>query len=321
MQGKCVIKWVKTGKEMRDKSVHTLNNRYESLPDSEWTNDATSGTTFVRRGDSTSIVLTDPQYPMKIKNAIVSSSIVQSSPYPCDKNTITVTLMTDIDLYPRCTPSLSLTGLEQSGTASGQLTATVAQTGDRPGTWTNADGTLIFNIFHDDDAQSSATTAGDADAIKVGGQGITNYAIVSFSFELTNPQSQQDSPLTALSLKMIDTPPVGVADYTAAFHVEANHDSSTMTFYNTNGLVINDKDICSSSPQLMDARPLLIRSVTFTKLQVSQTSAYPCASNTISVVFQADGPIFSSCVNVLTLSGLSGSVTTGSRTLTSVSHG
>ena len=306
---------------MRDKSVHTLNNRYESLPESQWKNLATDdGTTFVRRGDSTSIVLTDPEYPMKIKNAIVSSSIVQSSPYPCDKNTITVTLVTDIDLYPRCTPSLSLTGLEQSGTASGQLTATVAQTGDRPGTWTNADGILIFNIFHDDDAQSSATTAGDADAIKVGVE-IPNYTVVSFSFELTNPQSQQDSPLTALSLKMIDTPPVGVADYTAAFHVEANHDSSTMTFYSTNGLVINDKDICSNSPQDMDARPLRIRSVTFTKLQVSQTSAYPCASNTISVVFQADGPIFSSCVNVLTLSGLSGSVTTGSRTLTSVSHG
>ena len=73
--------------------------RYDSLPNSEWTNVATNyGSTSVRHGDAQSANLTHPDYPMKIREATVSSLIVQSSPYTCDTNTITVTIQTDIDL-------------------------------------------------------------------------------------------------------------------------------------------------------------------------------------------------------------------------------
>jgi hypothetical protein len=268
-----------------------LRFRYTSLSNSEWENEATiNGASYVRHGFSASVDRTSDRYPMKIKRALVGSSITQSSPYPCDQNTITVAIQTDIDLYPRCTPSIRLTGLEQTQTADGALTVNVALTGDRQGTWVKTGGNLDFNIFISAQAETDANTAGESAAtIKVGAQGVAGYTIVEFSFTLTNPKAQQGSPLTSLSLKLIDTPPVGKSAYTTAFHVQAAHNSSTMTFSGTSGLIFAGKDSCSSSPKPNDARPLYIRLVAFTTLNVDQANANPCAGNTITVTFQADG--------------------------------
>jgi hypothetical protein len=264
--------------------------RYASLINSVWKNEATNnGASYVKHGSSASVDRTSASYPMKIKRALVDSSIKQSSPYPCDQNTITVTIQTDIDLYPRCTPSISLTGLEQTQTAAGALTVNVTLAGDRQGIWVNIGGKLDFNIFSPAQAEADATTPGELAAIKVGAQGVAGYTIVKFSFTLTNPKAQQASPLTGLSLKLIDKPPVGRSAYTTAFHVQVAHNSSTMTFSGTSGLNFAGKDSCPSSPQTNDARPLHIRRVAFTTLNVIQANAIPCAGNTITVTFQADG--------------------------------
>ena len=263
--------------------------RYASLSNSVWKNEATNnGASFVRHGSSTSVDRTSTSYPMKIKRALVLSSIQQSSPYPCDQNTITVTIQTDIHLYPRCVPSISLTGLEQTQTADGALTVSVAQVGDRTGTWVKTGGKLDFNIFTPAQAETDANTAGENAAIRVGAQ-VAGYTIVEFSFTLTNPKAQQASPLTGLSLKLIDKPPVGKSGYTTAFHVQATHTSSEMTFSGTSGLIFDGKDSCSTSPQTNDARPLHIRLVAFTTLNVIQANANPCAGNTITLTFQANG--------------------------------
>jgi len=40
-------------------------------------------------------------YPLQIRDALVTSSISQTSPWPCDANTISVEAAVDIILYPR----------------------------------------------------------------------------------------------------------------------------------------------------------------------------------------------------------------------------
>ena len=54
-----------------------------------WENNATdNGNHKVIAGNGVGLVLTDANYPMMIRTAVVTSSIRQSSPFPCDTNKV-----------------------------------------------------------------------------------------------------------------------------------------------------------------------------------------------------------------------------------------
>jgi len=152
---------------------------------------------------------TSPDYPMKIRNAVISSSIIQSSPFPCDQNTITVTVSADVTLQARCDPQITLQGLSGSATGDGNIDVTVddgSTTSTRTGAWTAA-GTLTLGYLN-----SGATIAANQE--------------VTLSFQLTNPQTAPaTTPSTSLSVSLDD-----------AFHEPSTHAVAVMGLYQASAL-------------------------------------------------------------------------------------
>ena len=164
-------------------------------------------------------------YPMEIRSAIIVSSILQSSPFPCDENTITVFLSADVTLQARCDPQITLEGLTGSVTADGDIDVTVddgAASSTRTGVWTNA-GTLTIGYL---DAAST----------------IAANQQVTLSFQVTNPKAAQASPATSLSVSLDD-----------AFHDPSTHADTSMGLYpasNLEGEAWNDRMGSSCPPEV-----------------------------------------------------------------------
>jgi len=255
-----------------------------------WDNYATNnGSQSVIASSGVGLDLTSTIYPMKIGTAVVTSSIRQSSPFPCDANKITLTITSTVDLYVSCSPVLSLTGLTGADTPSGNLNVNYVANGgtlrgSQAAAWVQDTGTLTFNL-------------GTAQTVTI----LLKTQEMVLDFMLTNPRDAQMSPTTLLFMQLVDKP--------MGFHAVATHVSDSMAVYDgTMSLDLTSQTSCSASSG--DAHPLLIRSVVVTTFTVSQSSFFPCANNSLTVLLRTDGPLFQTCVPQLTLAGLRGSVTT-----------
>ena len=246
----------------------------------------------------------DQNYPLQIYEAIATSHISQSSPWPCDDNTISVQVAIDIDLYPRCAPSIQLSNLVGSDTGSDtadeavDITVTLyndlndQQTSvDRTAAWVKSSGTLTLSWF---------------DATQLTASPIPKNQAFQLTFALQNPQTAQSSPSTSLSVFLDDdyhdASELSVASMVVPGGSQDNYTTSSWSTLTT----------CASQPG--DADPLYIASVKFTEEFVSgdslsSGSTNPCADSLITVQLRTNGPIFKSCVPALTLSGLSETAT------------
>jgi hypothetical protein len=240
----------------------------------------------------------DDKYPFKISLLTVTSRFAQSSPYPCDNNTITVTFTPSLHLVPRCSPSLTVSGLTGSDTAStNALSVSYTNGGSamagKLAQWNSADGSLVWSIFAASDELPIVSAGTD----------------VVFTFTLRNRALEQSSPLSTLSITLQDRP-TNINGYLQSFHTATTH-SSTLVVpgANAGAVVTAGKDQCSARPANGDADPLFIRAVTITTFSVVQSTANPCADNLITVSLTTDGPLFPRCVSALTLAGFAGSVT------------
>ena len=261
-----------------------------------WSNEATGNGASYVQGIAAQ---TDPSYPMSIANTLISSWIAQSSPYPCDNNTLTVTLRATTHIYPLCSPLLTLSGL--TGTSANITTLKVSfissglSIADKEASWNRQTGTLNVSLFGSEPNEASIPASTD----------------LIFAFVLRNPAVSQQSPTTSLQVSFRDKPPTGNALYTSSFHARTTHSSSAMTVPNGDvaNLQISSKDQCEGRPASGDANPLSIREISFTSLIIAQSSFSPCELNSITLTLRTDGPLFQSCLPRLTLTGLSGSAT------------
>ena len=237
---------------------------------------------------------------MRIATLALTSSIRQSTPFPCAAdNTIIVVVTPTVDLYASCSPVVSLGGLTGAATPSGDLNVTYAANdgalgGTHAASWDQVNGTLTFDL-------GTVQTAT-----------ILKSQEIVLDFMLTNPPDAQTSPLTLLSMQLVDKP-TGVADYANSFHAVAESVPHVMAVFDTTRLDLTTQTSCSASTG--DAHPLLIRSVVVTTFTVSQSSFFPCANNSLTVLLRTDGPLFQACVPQLTLAGLHGSVTASDSSL------
>ena len=251
-----------------------------------WTNNATNNGArkVAGGGGGVGLDLTSATYPMKIRTAAVTSSIRQSSPFPCDDtNTITVDFFVSIDLYPRCLPQILLSGLTGSRTVSNESLpitfSASSQQASTTGIWDLGSGTLTAYVLVSEN--------------------ITANTPQNFFIVLENPKDSQSSPLTDLTLTLKDT---------TDLHNVAEHASSTMTFAaDESGVDTTGKDACQT--QAGDAKPLQIRTVTFTHFEIAQSTFFPCANNSLTVLIRTDGPLLAVCANHITVAGLLGSAT------------
>eukprot|EP00961_Rhodomonas_salina_P289266 3908901-Rhodomonas_salina.1 len=217
-------------------------------------------------------------HPMYVAAVEFQVALVgQSSPYPCDNNTLTVTFATNLDLYAWCNPVITVSGLTNA-IATGPLTITPGGVDvvAASGTWSNGEIQVAID---------TTATAG------------TNYM---FSFTVLNPTDPQSSPTVDMTLGGISPTVSSLASETFV-----NSQADEAGVYNPAYLTENT------------AAPMYIRAAAFEAGQdlfddnmvASQSSSYPCDVNTISVTVTSNVPLFISCSPKITLSGFTGSQT------------
>jgi len=230
---------------------------------------------------------------MHIREAIITSSIRQSSPFPCDDaNTIVVTVSADIDLHPLCVPLIRLAGLTGSATGDSATFPVALEYGGTTristGTWDQGSGSLV--VAHPSETQTI----------------LENTAVV-VRFNLTNPNVAQPSPITSLAVVLQD-----------AFHDPTTHTVAAMGLpgdaSSLEDTAWNSLTACSKASG--DAQPLQIRALAFNaSSSIASDDLGPCAPNIITVTLKTTGPVFTSCVSKFTLSGMNDTATADSTSL------
>ena len=254
----------------------------ENLP--TWSPLATTYLDGAAGGGSVAFLATNTAYPGFVKDAVVTSSIGQSSPFPCDSNSITVTIASTVDLELTCVPSISISGLTgsfepDSSTFTVGVSVLSSSWTKTDGSWQNLQGNLVFNVMDNSISPIAATST------------------IVVSFILKNPNTGQAPPPIWLQLRLKDS----------AHATADEHFSEPNKQQGTDSLDFNGKSACTKSAG--DAFPLYVKTVGWLSGSTSQSTSWPCYTNTITVSFQVDAPLFLSCVNQLTLSGLTGSTT------------
>jgi hypothetical protein len=199
--------------------------------------------------------------------AFCEKDIGQSSDLPCDSNTITITLSSNVPLYTtEINTEITITGLkgaildQDRSQTTGLLNLkqasdgqNVAQFEGSKGTWRkNADDTYDIVLKLEQDCCLPAA---------VGGQGVV------FKFDVTNPPVLTEGSVPtvqALGINVIQT---------------------------------------SMREDVGPKRPMSIAKTTLTEAIISQSTAMPCQTNTITVSLQGT-KILTACGARLTISGL-----------------
>jgi hypothetical protein len=209
--------------------------------------------------------------------AFCVKDIGQSSDLPCDTNTITITLSSNVPLYAAVdypiesmatiTTDITIRGLKGAINHPSTIPVekpdgtNVAHFKDSEGQWSqNSDGT--HNIVLKLESDCCLPTA-------VGGEGIV------FQFNVKNPHVLPDS-FTERSVPTVQARGIDVIQTSMREDVGAK-------------------------------RPMSIAKTVFTKAHISQSTNMPCQTNTITVSLKGTR-ILSSCVAKLTISGLLSSV-------------
>jgi len=231
-------------------------------------------------------------YPMHIREAIITSSIRQSSPFPCDFNTIVVTVSADIDLHPLCVPRIRLAGLTGSATGDSTTFPVALEYGNTTristGTWDQGNGSLV--VAHPSETRT-----------------ISKNTAVVVRFNLTNPNVAQPSPITSLAVVLQDAFHDPTAHTVASMGLPADESSLEDTAWNS---------LTACSKASGDAQPLQIRALAFNaSSSIASNDLGPCAPNIITVTLKTTGPVFTSCVSKFTLSGMNDTATADSTSL------
>ena len=283
-----------------------------------------------------------PARPLRVNSLLFHRKYIsQSSPFPCDNNTISVTLSTGSDsLFQICDPNVTISGLTGSLTPDlaalplmfANMTATGASHGTS-GAWTQS-GTLIFRLPFASGEKSRSQW--------------------SLSFELVNPKTQTDPPSPTVAAEFMDYKGVSevMIDADVLVRDQRRFNQSIVcntTYVNVSGVMTvlnpietwghgddiasipttesdpNIKYLCGQFPhylaleeprsgQAKDRMPLRVRPTTFITKDIGQSTPYPCDVNRISVTLSTTVPLLVNnkyagidCQPSVTITGLTGS--------------
>ena len=148
---------------------------------------ATASSLYPSTGD-----LTSPIYPLTVDTAFFTMrAIGQSSPFPCDDNTITVVFSTSTRLLASCTPKLTLTGLMLMRTnSSAQFAVTDRDGSARTGSWDQDNGALVLDLDQFSRTTENHTQLSGVD-IPTHGPNYVQHETFNFSFVLRNPTASR----------------------------------------------------------------------------------------------------------------------------------
>ena len=242
--------------------------------------------------------------PLYVKEVILTSRIGQKSPFPCDNNTISVTLSANVALLSRCVPTLKIMNLQNAIHAPGNVSilASSASQFASTGVW-NVEGAGNHNLAIIISSNTVATTA---------------YA---FSFVVRNPSKHQASPAVSIELSGIFIKKSG----TAKIKVDQAMDKDVSNVNDYNPCYLNFNCVGTWARE-GTAAPLYVRNAAFEAGQagvhhrpenttnsndfnhtqttfVSQSSFMPCELNEITVEFKINVPLLTRCNPCITIEG------------------
>ena len=224
---------------------------------------------------------------------ITVSKAGQSHPFPCTTNTITVTLQSNMHLRGVDGASLLLRNLDG---------AIVGSTGEMVHVLDASGGSRHQTLFvgsaglWQEDVQGVNLTLASSKNIIAG----LDYR---FSFEIENPVVQAHGPALDSTLKgaFSAARPQGRvrSDWHAPqLYVEATSSArslfnrhSAVTVQRTMQLAQTSLNLCGSTV-VGDAAPLYVYRPRFTMAAISQSSAFPCAANILSVTIAVNVPLW-----------------------------
>lgn len=222
--------------------------------------------------------------PLAVKAPVFcTKNIGQSSPYPCDNNTISVTISATGPLYGN-TSKIMISGLTGAEHPTGFMKLHDRSQGQRHellfspaptkplgfGTWDNNAKTLTLQVAFDLDC---------------GGEYV-------FAFTVKNPTTGTDAP----ALAMIEA---------QMLHPNAH------TYYMAAVAMVHDTQSTppAAGANKGEAPPMRIRFPVFTLRNITQSSDVPCHLSTITVDLESTVPLFRACNLAVTIAGLIGSDT------------
>lgn len=191
--------------------------------------------------------------------------VVQSTPWPCAKNTITVSLSANVPLHANhvhCKPTITISGFESACVA------------DKNVKLTGRNGSSVFN--------GNGTWIAEDGALIVSPHGeMLQEAIASFTFSLINPTDSQPSPL--IEVEVSDIP---IAKQKM---VKDCTDGSV-----SKCLMLADSEEVGSTRGVVyeagkrDAEPLRVHAPAFLTRNIGQNNSYPGQMNRISVTIRTN---------------------------------
>jgi len=232
-------------------------------------------------------------HPMVIRSASVElwdwyglTSVNQSSPYPCQMNMISVSIATNVPLFPRCFTTFTVSGLTGSETPDGIENVDLTSGFVAPRSWQET-GTLevaVRNIV------PSYTVDG--------------YSFVDFQFYLENPANGQGSPVVSIagSFDNSSTPWAtswqSDESWITGYDYPAEHWPVSWSDFRDVGAGAVAK------PINYRRFPLFVMQAEFAYTLAGQSSPFPCDDNVITVVLQTNVPLLSKCEPMITLHGI-----------------
>ena len=242
-------------------------------------------------------------------------NIRQSSPYPCDNNTVTVSVTFNVPLFALCVPVITVGGLTGSlttGTILPLTTQSVPVGSLLPdlavNTWVKSTGTLTVTVTRANSVLGSTPATGDT--------------ALAFNIPLLNPASYQVSPLVSISASFSSGPVGNVLTTTTSVGLTNVSVLISTSYYGTPPISplapSNDYYLwtaLSSVGPVSYPRPVgwaqfplyVMPARLYT--WVAQSSPFPCDANQITVALLSTVPLLPSCTPTITISGLAGTST------------
>jgi hypothetical protein len=307
---------------------------YRSIPASLWMNRSLS--TFITGYDILEPIGQEA-YPGFVMQAKIEYTLSgQSSPFPCDVNTITVIFQSNVPLLQRCAPIFTLSGLQQvqagvsyqggglnrvatgdidlefwSGALQSHITTPINAV-TTTGAFDKTAGTLKVNVTSllnnlNQKSGGQDTLMFTFDVINRYGTYVSNANILKmeYSFRGKGITGTANDAATAAQVNVYGEP--------RAFLFKSSEELIwSYSIDPQQGFPLSDVSYATSDVRVQpgDAVPLYIRPANFLVQNITQSSPYPCDDNNkITVNLASSVPLDGFCNTTITIRGLTGYVT------------
>ena len=199
-------------------------------------------------------------------------TVDQTSPFPCDQNSITVAFTLNVGLYSKCKPTLTCSGFVNSMTSGSGLNMTLSNNG----TAQHANATLAQWV-----QTTGAFTLDLSEAASGNMQSSTDY---SLDFSLKNPNQGQDAEDIACRIRIEDYEYPEETASPCGSQIPARLDGTDLAEKVCRGTL----GPCTAS----DGCPLTVHTPSFVAASIGQSTDQPGASNKLCVTMAVNTELF-----------------------------